>query len=130
MRKIIILLCAFFWVNSSIGINFRFNASKEKSGKEVLVAAGIAQDQKSEVILLSSLKMDEALCSERPQVNRSFSGRTITIGSQKYETGIGTHARSVLWVNLQGGSKWFTAMVGIDDEVVPTIVRNELRSAF
>jgi len=130
MRKIIILLCAFFWVNSSPGTNFRFRELTKKTGNEGTVAAVKSQDPKSEVILLSSLKMDEALCSERPQINRSFGGRPITIGSQKYETGIGTHARSVLWVNLQGGSKWFTAMVGIDDEVVPTIVRNELRSAF
>jgi len=95
--------------------------------------AGNAQpsDQTGEVVLLSSLKLGEVLQgSGDPQANRSVEGKPLTISGQKYQTGLGTHARSVLWIDLQGGSRRFAAAVGIDDEVVPRIVLRELRAAY
>ena len=90
-----------------------------------------ATDQAGEVVLLSSLKLNEVLQGwGDPQVNRSVEGKPLTISGQKYETGLGTHARSVLWIDLQGGARRFTAAVGIDDEVVPRIVLRELRAAY
>ena len=35
----------------------------------------------------------------------------------KFEHGLGTHAASLLYVDLKGGSTRFTALVGVDDEV-------------
>ena len=88
-------------------------------------------DAAGEVVLLSSLQLNETLQpSGYPQVNKSVGGKPLTISNQKYETGLGTHARSVLWIDLQGGSRRFTTAVGIDDEVVPRIVLRELRAAY
>lgn len=84
-----------------------------------------------EIVLLSSLNLNEVLQGTgQPQKNKSAGGQSLQIGGKKFETGLGTHARSVLWINLQGGTSRFTAFVGIDDEVVPKIVLRELISAF
>ena len=88
-------------------------------------------NQTDGVVLLGSLKLDEVLQGwGSPQANRSVEGKPLTISGQKYEDGLGTRARSVLWISLQGGSRRFTAAVGIDDEVVPRIVLRELRAAY
>jgi len=39
----------------------------------------------------------------------------MSIGGNKYERGVGTHATSTFWVDLGGGSEKFTAKVGVDD---------------
>ncbi len=132
MKNIVILLCALFGLNRTVDANLRPGVLNGETGKEIVETIHGFQetDQQGEVVLLSSLKMDEALCTDRPMSNRSFGGQPILISGQKFESGLGTHARTVLWVNLQGGSQRFTAFVGIDDEVVPRIVRDELRSAF
>ena len=80
-----------------------------------------------EIVLLSSLNLNEVLQGTgQPQKNKSAGGQSLQIGGKKFETGLGTHARSVLWINLQGGTSRFTAFVGIDDEVVPKIVLRNL----
>jgi len=82
------------------------------------------------VVPLSSLDLGRLLQYEAsPQANKSVGGRPLSIAGRKFATGVGTHARSVLWIDLQGGSQRFVAWVGIDDEVVPPIVLRELRSA-
>jgi alpha-galactosidase len=52
-----------------------------------------------------------------PQKNQSVDGHPLTIGGQKFARGFGTHADSMLRVNLDGGAKSFSANVGVDDEV-------------
>jgi hypothetical protein len=44
-------------------------------------------------------------------------GHTITIGGQTFADGLGTHAPSVITVNLEGQCSAFEADVGVDDEV-------------
>lgn len=44
-------------------------------------------------------------------------GHTITIGGQTFAKGLGTHAPSVIKVNLEGRCSAFEADVGVDDEV-------------
>ena len=44
-------------------------------------------------------------------------GHAITIGGQTFATGLGTHAPSVITVNLGGRCSAFEADVGVDDEV-------------
>ena len=88
-------------------------------------------DPAGEIVPLSSLNLGEVLQSwGSAQANRSVEGRTLQISGQKFTNGVGLHARSVLWIQLQGGSQRFTASVGIDDEVVTPIVYRELRSAY
>ncbi|MGD0654497.1 MAG: NPCBM/NEW2 domain-containing protein [Thermoguttaceae bacterium] len=53
----------------------------------------------------------------RPQADKSVDGHTISIGGEKFEQGLGTHAESTLLINLKGGAERFTAYVGVDDEV-------------
>ena len=51
----------------------------------------------------------------KPQRNRSIREQPLAIAGQKFEHGVGTHANSVLWINLAGGSDRFLAAVGVDD---------------
>ncbi len=51
-----------------------------------------------------------------PQKDKSVDGNPLRIAGQTFDHGIGTHADGVLYIELAGGSKRFTAMVGVDDE--------------
>ncbi len=50
-----------------------------------------------------------------PQRDRSITGKPLTIGGRTFGKGVGTHADSVLWVELHGRATRFTAHVGVDD---------------
>jgi alpha-galactosidase len=50
-----------------------------------------------------------------PQVNRAIRETPLKIAGKKFDRGVGTHANSVLWVELAGGTERFTATVGLDD---------------
>lgn len=50
-----------------------------------------------------------------PQVNRSIREKPLSIGGQKFERGVGTHAYSSYRLNLAGGTDEFLASVGLDD---------------
>ncbi len=52
-----------------------------------------------------------------PHKNQSVDGHALTIGGKEFERGFGTHAESILHVNLDGGAQKFSASVGVDDEV-------------
>ena len=52
-----------------------------------------------------------------PHKNQSVDGHPLTIGGQTFERGFGTHAESILSINLNGGAQKFSASVGVDDEV-------------
>ncbi len=51
----------------------------------------------------------------KPQVNRSIREKPLTVGGKRFEKGVGTHAHSVLWIDLDGGTERFIASVGLDD---------------
>ena len=50
----------------------------------------------------------------KTMVNKSVSGADLTVGGQKYETGIGTHANSVIEYELPAGFTRFSTTVGLD----------------
>ena len=52
-----------------------------------------------------------------PHKNQSVEGHPLAIGGKKFARGFGTHAESILRVNLAGGAEKFSASVGVDDEV-------------
>lgn len=60
-----------------------------------------------------------AQASNVAQANKSIDGNPIRIGEREFAEGVGTRATSVLFVNLDGGSDRFSAMVGADDNLVP-----------
>ncbi len=51
----------------------------------------------------------------KPQMNRSIRETPLTIGGRKFERGVGTHARSTLWIELGGGTERFEGFAGVDD---------------
>ena len=50
-----------------------------------------------------------------PKIDQSVTGKPLTIGGKTFEHGVGTHAQSMLYVQLDGGTSRFTAKVGVDD---------------
>ena len=51
----------------------------------------------------------------RPQVDKSFTGKPLSVAGQKFSHGIGTRALTTLWLELDGRVEKFTAAVGVDD---------------
>ena len=50
-----------------------------------------------------------------PQIDKAVTGKPISIAGRAFGTGVGTHARSVLWVDLARKGERFQAWVGVDD---------------
>ena len=50
-----------------------------------------------------------------PRVDLAVTGKPLSIGGRLFEHGLGTHARSTLWIELDGGAARFQASVGVDD---------------
>ncbi|MCF8366847.1 MAG: NPCBM/NEW2 domain-containing protein [Bacteroidales bacterium] len=50
------------------------------------------------------------------QINKSVDGNPLSIGGERFERGVGTHAESKILVNLHGKGKAFFAKAGLDDE--------------
>ena len=51
----------------------------------------------------------------RAQVDKSYTGKPLSIAGRKFDHGLGTHALSKLVIDLNGGADRFTAQVGLDD---------------
>jgi alpha-galactosidase len=49
------------------------------------------------------------------QTNRSIREKPLAIAGKTYAEGVGTHAKSTLWIQLDGGTERFRAQVGVDD---------------
>ena len=50
-----------------------------------------------------------------PQINKSVTGKPLTIAGRFFETGVGTHAASRIDLNLRRKAERFTAYSGVDD---------------
>ena len=71
-----------------------------------------------ETVSLSSLDLTPAKQGfGKPGKDTSVDGHPLTLHGQVFPTGVGTHSPGLLAVDLHGGSRRFTATVGIDDEV-------------
>jgi len=51
----------------------------------------------------------------KAQGDQSITEKGLSIGGRKFAKGLGTHADSALYLDLQGGCRKFTAQVGVDD---------------
>jgi hypothetical protein len=68
-------------------------------------------------VWLSSLDLNQAQQGwGTPGIDCSVEGKPLTIAGRHFEHGYGTHAPGEVALALQGGSRRFTAQVGIDDE--------------
>ena len=47
-----------------------------------------------------------------PQIDRSIREKPLAIAGQKFAHGVGTHAASVLWIQLDGQTERFQSSVG------------------
>ena len=52
-----------------------------------------------------------------PHKNKSVDGHNLTIGGQTFARGFGTHADSVLYIDLKNSALTFSASVGVDAEI-------------
>lgn len=73
----------------------------------------LTQELRLEALDLGAIQQDWG----KPRAGRSVDGNPLRIGGTTFEHGVGTHARSVLYVHLGGRAESFEAMVGVDDEV-------------
>jgi alpha-galactosidase len=85
-----------------------------------LLAASLAlATATADTVWLDELKLSNATQGwGEPQRNKSVEGKPLTIGGQKFEHGLGTHAEGLLRIKLDGHAKSFSASVGVDDEVI------------
>ena len=51
----------------------------------------------------------------RPQINKSITGKPITLGGRVYQKGVGSHSEAGYWLVLDGNGERFQATVGVDD---------------
>jgi alpha-galactosidase len=54
------------------------------------------------------------------QKHRSMDGHHLTLGGKQFLHGVGTHARSTLYIDLKNGAEAFSASVGVDGEITAT----------
>jgi uncharacterized protein YkwD len=79
------------------------------------------EEAKERTIWLESLDFATMTCgSGRPQRARSLDRRPLSLWGKKYTHGIGTHAVSIMRIDLKGAAARFKAVVGLDDELPPT----------
>ena len=78
-------------------------------------ATGIAT---AETVWLDQLDVRSAVQGwGDPHKNKSVENHPLTIGGKEFKRGFGTHAESLLHLNLGGDAQNFSASVGVDDEV-------------
>jgi hypothetical protein len=70
----------------------------------------------SETIWLDTLDLSKMRQGwGKPQVNRSIREKQLSIGNEKFDRGVGTHGKSIFWLDLGGETERFIASVGVDD---------------
>jgi len=69
-------------------------------------------------VWLSSLNLSKMTSGwGKPEINKAVQGKPMSIAGRKFDRGVGTHANSIMYIDLKGGSRNFSAYVGVDDEV-------------
>lgn len=82
----------------------------------LLLAGSAAVSHAEEIVPLGSLDLGKMRQGwGKPQLNRSIRERPLAIAGTTFAHGVGTHANSVLWIDLAGGTARFLASVGVDD---------------
>jgi len=81
----------------------------------VLVAVASVSARAAETVWLSALDLGKMRQGwGKPQIDRSIREKPLSIGGTWFAHGVGTHAVSTLWIELNGAEK-FVASVGLDD---------------
>ena len=78
----------------------------------------VKSNQPERTVWLSSLNLEKMTSGwSTPQKDKSIQSKPLRIGGVQFENGVGTHANSVMHVDLKGSCRRFSAYVGVDDEV-------------
>ncbi len=84
----------------------------------ILIMGFVVACSAAEKVPLSSLDLSKMTAQwGQPIADRSVQNGPLSIGGRKFEQGVGTHAQSVMWIDLKLGAARLTAWVGVDDEV-------------
>jgi len=84
----------------------------------VVVAWSPCPAAADETVWLASLDLAKMSSGwGKPIADKSVQQKPLSIGGQKFDRGVGTHAFSRMYVDLGRGSKSFKGSVGVDDEV-------------
>jgi len=69
-----------------------------------------------EVVWLSSLDLSPVVQGwGKAQADKAVTGKPMAVAGHSYEHGVGTHANSLVRMELHGGAASFSAWVGVDD---------------
>ena len=76
---------------------------------------------KNETVRLASLDLSGTKQGwGKPMVDKSVTGKELSIAGKKYEYGVGTHANSIIRIKLKGKPARFQAEAGVDDQALKT----------
>ena len=79
----------------------------------------IRSNQPERIVWLSSLNLEKMTSGwSTPKKDKSIQSKPLRIGGIQFENGVGTHANSLMHVDLKGSCRRFSAYIGVDDEVV------------
>jgi alpha-galactosidase len=83
----------------------------------LLLNTNLLKSQTYDTVWLSSLDISKATTGwGKPGKDVSCMGNPIVLNGKTYKKGFGTHASSILYLKLEGGSARFHSVVGINDE--------------
>ena len=69
----------------------------------ILIMGFVVACSAAEKVPLSSLDLSKMTAQwGQPIADRSVQNRPLSIGGRKFEQGVGTHAQSVMWIDLKG----------------------------
>ncbi|GAG46001.1 unnamed protein product, partial [marine sediment metagenome] len=75
-------------------------------------------DKPARTVWLSSLNLEKMTAGwGTPQKDKSIQSKPLTIAGRTFEKGVGTHAASLMYIDLKKSCRSFSAYVGVDDEV-------------
>ena len=84
----------------------------------VVISGAVSCLHAVEIVWLDQLDVSKSVCGwQRSRRNTSIDGNPLRIGGRHFRRGVGTHPPGWFCIDLGGGSRRFTAWVGIDDEV-------------
>jgi alpha-galactosidase len=82
----------------------------------LILSAAHALAGEPETVWISSLDLSPiAQGWGQAQADKAVTGKPMAIGGQKFERGLGTHADSLVRIDLKRGAVKFLALVGVDD---------------
>lgn len=82
-----------------------------------MLVVGCAAPRQGATIWLDDMDVD-AIEQEwgKPQARRTVNGGPISLAGQDYARGVGTHALSEIYIELDGGAERFTGLAGVVDD--------------